>query len=62
MPLMRQVLLTAGSLVTTGVLLALCVNPQFILLSLVVGIGLMFAGITGWSGMSYVLAKMPWNK
>lgn len=62
MPLMRQVLLTAGSLVTTGVLLALLVNPRFIFLSLFVGIGLMFAGISGWCGMSYALAKMPWNK
>lgn len=62
MPLMQQVLLSAGSLVTLGVLLALLLNPLFIFLSLFVGLGLMFAGITGWCGMSYLLAKMPWNK
>ena len=62
MPLMRQVLLAAGSLVTLGVVLAMWVNPLFVFLSLFVGMGLMFAGATGWCGMSYLLAMMPWNK
>ncbi len=62
MPLMRQVLLTAGSLVTLGIILALVVNSYFVFLSLFVGCGLIFAGLTGWCGMSYLLAKMPWNK
>ena len=61
-PLMQQVLFIAGLLVSTGVLLALLVNPKLIFLSLFVGIGLMYAGITGWCGMSYVLSRMPWNK
>ena len=62
MPLMRQVLVAAGSLVTLGVLFALFVHPSFIFLALFVGGGLMFAGITGWCGMSFILAKMPWNR
>lgn len=62
MPLMRQVLLAAGTLVVSGVVLALVVDPLFVFLSLFVGGGLMFSGITGWCGMSYLLAKMPWNK
>lgn len=62
MPIMRQVLLAAGLLVVTGVVLSWFVHPYYIFLSLFVGSGLTFAGATGWCGMSYVLAKMPWNK
>ena len=62
MPIMRQVLLTAGLLVLTGVLLGWFVNEVFYLLAGFVGAGLSFAGASGWCGMSYVLAKMPWNK
>lgn len=62
LPLMRQVLITAGSLVLLGNILALVVAPQWIFLSVFVGAGLTFAGVSGWCGMSFVLAKMPWNK
>ncbi len=62
MPLMRQVLLIAGSLVVLGSIFSLLGVPYSIYLSLLVGCGLMFAGLTGWCGMSYILAKMPWNK
>ncbi len=62
LPLMRQVLLAAGLLILVGYALSLLINPYFILLSVFVGIGLTFAGLTGWCGMSYLLVKMPWNK
>ncbi len=62
LPIMRQVLLTAGFLVTLGVVLSLTVSPLFIYLSLFVGCGLMFAGITGWCTLSYILERMPWNR
>jgi len=62
LPIMRQVLLTAGSLVTSSVFLGFLVDPNFYFLAAGVGIGLTFAGATGWCGMSYVLARMPWNK
>lgn len=61
-PLMRQVLIAAGGLVLFGFLLSVMVAPQFIYLSVFVGAGLLFAGVSGWCGMSYFLAKMPWNK
>lgn len=61
LPLMRQVLIAAGSLVLLGYALSLLI-PQFIFLSVFVGAGLLFAGISGWCGMSFLLAKMPWNK
>ena len=61
-PIMQQVLLTAGLLVLLGTLGALLVHPAFLYLALFVGAGLTFAGATGWCGMAYLLSKMPWNK
>jgi rhodanese-related sulfurtransferase len=60
--LMRQVQIAAGSLVFIGVLLGWFVTPVFYLLSGFVGAGLLFAGVSGFCGMAYVLAAMPWNK
>ena len=57
----RQVRIGAGALVLTGVALGAAVHPAFYGLSAFVGIGLVFAGITGWCGMGMLLAKMPWN-
>lgn len=62
MPIMRQVLLIAGLMVLAGLGLSAVVHPAFVLLSVFVGAGLTFAGATGWCGMSFVLAKMPWNR
>ena len=59
---MRQVQMTAGSLVLIGVLLGAFVSPWFLILSGFVGSGLVFAGASGWCGMALLLAKMPWNK
>lgn len=61
MPIMQQTLLSAGSLILAGYILSVFVHPAFIALSVAVGAGLSFAGLTGWCGMSYALAKMPWN-
>lgn len=60
--IMRQVQITAGSLVVLGVLLGLTVQPAFLGLSAFVGAGLVFAGSTGWCGMAKLLAAMPWNR
>lgn len=62
LPIMRQTLLAAGLLVVIGVLLALFVHSSFAFLSLAIGFGLAFAGLTGWCGMSFFLSKMPWNR
>ncbi|BFM15875.1 rhodanese-like domain-containing protein [Maricurvus nonylphenolicus] len=61
-PLERQVLVAAGSLVLLGVVLGAVVNPGFYGLSAFVGAGLMVAGLTGFCGMGLLLARMPWNK
>ncbi len=62
LPLMRQVQITVGFLAAGGALLALTVNKFFALIPLVVGSGLLFAGVTGFCGLALVLAKMPWNQ
>ncbi len=58
----RQMRTAAGAIVLTGVLLAQFVHPAFIGLSVIVGTGLAFSGITDWCGMGMLLAKMPWNQ
>lgn len=62
LPLDRQLQLTAGSLALAGALLAVLVNPHWVLLSGLVGAGLMMAGATGFCPMRKVLALMPWNQ
>ena len=61
-PLDRQVLLLAGSLVLTGSLLGYFVSPKFFLLSGFFGLGLMIAGLTGFCAGALLLAKAPWNQ
>ncbi|HUB24357.1 MAG TPA: rhodanese-like domain-containing protein [Tepidisphaeraceae bacterium] len=58
----RQVRIAAGSLVLVGLALAWCVHPAFVAVSMFVGAGLVFAGITNYCGMAIVMAKMPWNR
>lgn len=62
LPLMRQVQIVAGSIIAAGALLALTVNPLFVIVPLVIGCGLVFAGISGFCGMAVLLARMPWNR
>jgi rhodanese-related sulfurtransferase len=61
LPLMRQVQITVGFISATGAVLALVVHPLFAIIPLVMGCGLLFAGITGTCGLALLLAKMPWN-
>ena len=60
--MMRQVQIAAGSLIILGVALGFAVNPGFFALAGVVGLGLTFAGMTGFCGMARVLALAPWNR
>jgi len=62
LPLMRQVQVVVGFLSATGAALALAVHPGFALIPLVMGAGLLFAGLTGICGLALLLAKMPWNR
>ncbi|TAJ38181.1 MAG: DUF2892 domain-containing protein [Reyranella sp.] len=60
--IMRQVQITAGSLVVLGVALGIWIAPAFLALSAFVGAGLVFAGVSGWCGMARLLGLMPWNR
>ncbi|MGP1272225.1 MAG: rhodanese-like domain-containing protein [Phycisphaerales bacterium] len=61
-PVMRQVQITAGTLVVLGVALGLMASPWWLGIAAFVGCGLVFAGVTGWCGMAKLLAVMPWNR
>jgi rhodanese-related sulfurtransferase len=62
LPLMRQVQIIVGFISALGAVLALTANQLFAIIPLLIGSGLMFAGITGTCGMALLLAKMPWNR
>ncbi|MBK1881743.1 DUF2892 domain-containing protein [Luteolibacter pohnpeiensis] len=62
LPLMRQVQLIVGVLSLVTSILAIFVNPLFAAVPAVLGLGLTIAGSTGWCGLAFVLAKMPWNR
>ncbi|MCX5678576.1 MAG: MBL fold metallo-hydrolase [Candidatus Omnitrophica bacterium] len=58
----RQVRIGAGSLVLTGILLSVLVNPWFLAISLFVACGLIYAGLTDNCMMGMLLMKLPYNK
>jgi rhodanese-related sulfurtransferase len=62
LPLDRQVLIGAGSVVLTGLALGTLVHPAFLLISAFAGTGLVVAGTTGFCGMALILARAPWNQ
>ena len=61
-PIIRQVMITAGILILAGIAFHFLGHTQGLYLSAFVGGGLLFSGITGWCGMAALLEKMPWNK
>lgn len=60
--IMRQVQIAAGLLVVLGVVLGLTLSPLFLGVAVFVGLGLTFAGVTGFCGMARLLALAPWNR
>lgn len=62
LPIIRQVMIGAGSMVLAGLILAHIAHPWFIIASWMVGCGLILAGLTGFCPMASVLARMPWNR
>lgn len=59
--LMRQVQITAGSLILISLIGAHFFKPLLFLTGFI-GLGLVFAGITNTCGLAMLLAKMPWNQ
>jgi rhodanese-related sulfurtransferase len=62
LPIMRQVQIVAGSLIVLGFLLGSWLAPAWHLLSGLVGLGLIAAGVTGRCGMASLLARLPYNR
>jgi len=60
--LLRQAQLVAGGLTLAGVLLGTFVAPGFHLLSGIVGLGLLHAGLSGRCGMASLLGRLPFNR
>jgi rhodanese-related sulfurtransferase len=60
--IMRQVQIAAGGLILVSVVLGALVNTGFYALSGFVGVGFLFAGVSGFCGMARLLAVMPWNR
>lgn len=58
----RQVRLVIGGLVLLGNLAGLLYHPAFFCLSIFMGAGLIFAGITDTCALGMLLARMPWNR
>lgn len=62
LPIDRQVQTIIGSLTLFGSLLGYFVNPSFFFLPAFFGLGLTFAGLSGYCGLAMLLTKMPWNR
>ncbi len=62
LPLMRQVQIVVGAVSATGSVLSLVVHPYFAVVPLMMGAGLLFAGLSGTCGLAILLARMPWNR
>ena len=62
MSLERQVRIVAGSLVALGAIAALTLSPLAAVVPLLVGSGLVFAGVTDTCAMGMLLARLPYNR
>jgi rhodanese-related sulfurtransferase len=62
MSIERQVRIAAGTLVLIGLLLGRLVHPASTGIAAFVGGGLVFAGITDYSGLGILMSKFPWNR
>lgn len=62
LPLDRQVQLTIGAMLLLGSVLGYFLGTLFFILTGLIGIGLMIAGLTGFCGLATFIARMPWNQ
>ncbi len=61
-PLDRQVQITIGMVLVLAFFLTYFLNIHFAFMPLIIGCGLVFAGLSGFCGLAIVLAKAPWNR
>jgi len=62
LPIMRQVQIGAGSLVLISLGLSSVFGTAWLGLAAFVGVGQVFAGLSGFCGMARLLEKLPWNR
>jgi rhodanese-related sulfurtransferase len=58
----RQVRIAAGTIVLTGLALALLVHPAFLIITAFIGCGLIYSGATDNCMMGMLLMKLPYNR
>lgn len=61
-PVMQQVQIVLGILVLIGTLCGLFLHPLWFAFPIIISLGLINAGCTGWCGMAKLISKFPWNK
>jgi rhodanese-related sulfurtransferase len=61
-PLDGQVRIAIGLIVLASSALAAFIHPYWIALAAFMGAGLIFSGVSGFCGLSQILARMPWNQ
>jgi hypothetical protein len=62
MSLERQVRIVAGAIVAAGSIAALTVSPLVAIVPLLIGSGLVFAGVSDTCAMGMLLARLPYNR
>lgn len=62
LPIERQMQIAMGTIIVGGSLLTYFSSMHWIIIPIIIGLGLINAGVTGWCGMAKCIAKMPWNK
>lgn len=61
-PIERQVRFVVGAFLLAGAAMIFLVHPGFLAIPVVLGLGLLYSGVTGRCGMAAVLLLMPWNR
>lgn len=61
-PVMRQTQAVIGVVISGGVLGAYFVDPAWVILPAIAGVGLVVAGLSGMCPMAALIARLPWNR
>ena len=62
LPIMRQVQVVSGGLIVAFSMMGFLIHTNFFLWAILIGAGLIFAGVTGFCGLATLLGRLPFNK
>lgn len=62
LPIEQQTFIMIGVLIIVSSLAGFFLNPNWLMVSLFIGSGMVFAGLTGSCKLSMLIQKMPWNR